>query len=383
MLPAIAPATAGSSGLDGLRGLAVIAVLLFHQGFGWARGGYLGVSLFFTLSGFLIARLLLAEVEGTGRIRLGRVLATTVPATARSRRSPRSRSSCAYGAWFATESQKLALRGDVWASLAQVANWRFVGLGVVRRPVPGSVAGAALLVVGDRGAVLSRLPAPARRESCSSPRSCDTRGGARDACSPAWCSLLMAGSLAAQLLLSSSVDRVYYGTDTRAFELLAGVLLACWWRPHARRIVDARQSRRRRRRRRSPRHSSSTGGRPPASAPPWLFHGGFALVAVVSAIVIASATVPGPVRALGSFRPFVAIGLISYGVYLYHWPVFLALDPARTGLDGWALFGAARRCHGRLRRGLVPLPRDADPARRLPHAQGRRGSRGSAACSWS
>ena len=48
-------------GLDGLRGVAVVAVLLFHGGFSWAVGGYLGVSTFFTLSGFLITSLLLAE----------------------------------------------------------------------------------------------------------------------------------------------------------------------------------------------------------------------------------------------------------------------------------------------------------------------------------
>src|SRR5882724_10886960 len=58
--------------LDGLRGLAVAAVLLFHSNFGWARGGYLGVSAFFTLSGFLITSLLLAERASTGAVSLTR-----------------------------------------------------------------------------------------------------------------------------------------------------------------------------------------------------------------------------------------------------------------------------------------------------------------------
>ena len=60
------------AGLDGLRAVAVIAVVMFHSEFGWARGGFLGVSVFFTLSGFLITSLLLAEVLETGRIEIGR-----------------------------------------------------------------------------------------------------------------------------------------------------------------------------------------------------------------------------------------------------------------------------------------------------------------------
>src|SRR5882724_6071785 len=58
--------------LDGLRGLAVAGVLLFHAGFGWAAGGFLGVSIFFTLSRFLITSLLLTERDAHGRISLGR-----------------------------------------------------------------------------------------------------------------------------------------------------------------------------------------------------------------------------------------------------------------------------------------------------------------------
>ena len=59
-------------GLDGLRGLAVLGVLAFHSEWSWASGGFLGVSLFFTLSGFLIARLLLLELDEHGTIDLGR-----------------------------------------------------------------------------------------------------------------------------------------------------------------------------------------------------------------------------------------------------------------------------------------------------------------------
>ena len=54
--------------LDGLRAVAVALVLFFHGGFSWMTGGYVGVSVFFTLSGFLITRLLLAEQQSSGRV---------------------------------------------------------------------------------------------------------------------------------------------------------------------------------------------------------------------------------------------------------------------------------------------------------------------------
>ena len=79
--------------------------------------------------------------------------------------------------------------------------------------------------------------------------------------------------------------------------------------------------------------------------------------------MIAAALVPGPVRTALANAPLRALGLISYGVYLYHWPIFLWLTPERTGLDGAALFGERMAVDARGRDGLVPLDRAADPAR--------------------
>src|SRR3954468_4720139 len=111
--------------LDGLRGVAVAAVLAFHCGFGWAEGGFLGVSLFFTLSGFLITSLLLAEHAASGTVALGSFWAR------RARRLlPAAGLALAgivvFGATVASGSQLRALRVDVLSALAYVANWRFV-----------------------------------------------------------------------------------------------------------------------------------------------------------------------------------------------------------------------------------------------------------------
>ncbi|MEY2458934.1 MAG: hypothetical protein QOG30_764, partial [Acidimicrobiaceae bacterium] len=69
----------------------------------------------------------------------------------------------------------------------------------------------------------------------------------------------------------------------------------------------------------------------------WAYSGGLPLFALVSAGLIAGLQVDGPVRSLLAWRPLVGLGVISYGVYLFHWPVFVVLDEQRTGMDGWAL----------------------------------------------
>ncbi len=111
-------------GLDGLRGLAVAAVVLFHSQLTFARGGFLGVSAFFTLSGFLITRLLIDERARTGRVGLRAFWAR------RARRLlPAAFVTLAgvlvFGATVATGDQLRSLRGDVLAAIGYVANWRF------------------------------------------------------------------------------------------------------------------------------------------------------------------------------------------------------------------------------------------------------------------
>ena len=117
----ISSSAAYQPSLDGVRAVSVIAVLLFHAGMSWMTGGYLGVSVFFTLSGFLITRLLLAEHERSGRIDAGAFYAR------RARRLLPASVVClvtvcmfaANGAFDGVAD----LRRDVVGAALQVANW--------------------------------------------------------------------------------------------------------------------------------------------------------------------------------------------------------------------------------------------------------------------
>jgi len=309
-----------------VRGLAVAAVLLFHQGFGWAQGGFLGVSTFFTLSGFLICTLLISEHNRRGAVRLGRFWIR------RARRLlPASALTIAgillYTALFVPGREHPNVVGDARAALGFVANWRLI---VTQHTYAGITADPSpvqhywsLGIEEQFYLVFPLLVALCLR---------------RNRRLLATVLVTLAGaSLVAQALVNDPT-RAYFGTDTRAFELLAGTLLALWW---GRRSLDGR---------------AAVGARAADVAgvvglagtlvlwgvvresDRWLYHGGFALMSAASALLLVGA-LHGPLttRALG-VRPLVHLGRISYGVYLYHWPVFLALNEARTGLGGWPLF---------------------------------------------
>jgi peptidoglycan/LPS O-acetylase OafA/YrhL len=317
--------------LDGLRGLAVIGVLLFHGGFSWAKGGFLGVSVFFTLSGFLITNLLVREHDGTGTISLrefwSRRFRRLMPAAIAGLFLV-----CLYGVFVATPEQLQNLRGDLLASLAYVANWRFVASGTSYGDLftaPSPVQHFWSLAIEEQFYVVYPLLALVA-----------LRLGGRRAFGGVL-AVLGVASIAASFALANSVDRTYYGTDTRAFELVAGALLALWW------SNPGREDRRAAHTRTSWPIEALGAVALVGTIAAWavvtqsterLARGGFALQAVATGAVILAAAAPGPLRTVLSIRPLRFVGLVSYGLYLYHWPVFLWLDEARVGWDRTPLF---------------------------------------------
>jgi peptidoglycan/LPS O-acetylase OafA/YrhL len=328
--------------LDGLRAAAVVAVLLYHGAAQdqlgglerWTRGGYLGVSAFFTLSGFLITSLLIAERQAVGRVsftnfwsrRARRLLPASLALLA---------VVCLLAPTFATASQLQQLPGDVMSSLAYVLNWHQILTGSsyaaiftgtsspiqhmwslaieeqVYLVVPLTVAGCLLLGRGRRWLLATVF-------------------GAATVASITWGVVLSHGMYS---------DRVYLGTDTRLAEITIGALAAVFL---VGRSAPSRPTRATRA------FDAIAIGACAFVLALWtsldlhsdfLFRGGFAIHAIAIAIVIGVVTRPfGVLRGALSWGPLVQLGRRSYGVYLVHWPVMLWLTPRRLGLPGGLAF---------------------------------------------
>jgi peptidoglycan/LPS O-acetylase OafA/YrhL len=334
-----APSIRYQPGLDGLRGVAVLAVLLYHGGVTWMRGGFLGVDLFFVLSGFLITTLLLIE--------WGRSKHIDLPAfwLRRARRLLPALGVLLLGvvvfaALFADRTQLASIRDDGLSSLGYVTNWRFVLSGQSyfdQFGLPSPLRHTWSLAIEEQfyfvwpfivlGLVRFR------------PR---LRFLAR---------VFAIGAVASAVLMAvlyrsgSDPSRVYYGTDTRAQALLVGAALAA--------VVLSMQQQQRRRAR-------AAGSVPWARAgllgavvllavlvgvpdtDTWMYRGGYLLVAIACAAVIGAAIQPrrNVVRQVLSVTPLRAVGMVSYGLYLWHWPVYLTLTEDRIGISGTPLLAA-------------------------------------------
>jgi peptidoglycan/LPS O-acetylase OafA/YrhL/lysophospholipase L1-like esterase len=318
--------------LDGIRALAVLAVMGYHARVEALRGGFIGVDVFFVLSGYLITALLVAEHARTGRIAVRAFYA---------RRARRLLPAllllllgvAAYSSFVASPGDRGAIRADALASLFYVQNWHLIW------------SGSSYFAAYAAPSPLRHLWSLAIEEQFYLVWPLTLLLLLRVVKARTW---LLVGVMGAAAVASAALmariyhpafdpSRVYYGTDTRAFELLIGALLAVVLRRVGSAITRAGEwlevaglgagavlvavAVR----------TSDTSG--------WPYRGGFLMIALCTAVVVASVVHAdtGLLRRLLSWSPLRATGRISYGLYLWHWPVFLWLDPDHTGWHGTGL----------------------------------------------
>ncbi|CAB4817136.1 unannotated protein [freshwater metagenome] len=340
---ATAPSSAGSTtrhgytylpALDGLRGLSVVAVLFFHAGH--LRGGFLGVDLFFALSGFLITTLLIREVESTGRVDLrkfwGRRMKRLMPAALATLIV-----TTVLLAWYGQVAEQAhALNDGPWAQF-YVANWHLLrGSGGywASFALPRAFGHMWSLAIEEQFYMVW----PVAMLVCA-------RTGARY--QRVLVGLIVVGCAASVLTMVLLYDqanptRVYMGSDTRASSILVGALFAT---TVMRRAVSAV-------------HRAigplmqwlcvglvvvlgigwATIDGPKSS---WLFQGGLFGHSAAAALLVAlcAQTPHGRVSRVLGTPPLRLLGTLSYSLYLWHWPIYVLANEERTGQSGWSLLG--------------------------------------------
>ncbi len=334
--------------LDGVRAFAVASVIVFHVGFAHAGGGFLGVDIFFVLSGFLITGLLLGEREKTGGIRLpafwGRRARRLLPALL-----TMLVVLAAYTWAGGPGMNPQTVRPDAVATLFYFANWHFI---VDQQPYFSQFMAASPLVhtwslaIEEQFYLIWPLAMVAMLHVGRRGRHAkgdDTALDSRRRLALLVTLVLVAASAASMALQfhGAATDyRVYYGTDTRAFELLVGAALALFMAPRP--VLPERA--------RGALHLAGilsflglvywvVAASAQSSNQAWMYQGGFLGAVLLAAVVIADVSQPnpGPLGALLSIRPVRWVGKISYGLYLWHWPVIQITNQANTGLSGLAL----------------------------------------------
>ena len=399
------------AGLDGLRALAVAAVVVFHFAPAALPGGFLGVDLFFVISGYLITRLLLAEIDRTGQIsvrdfyrrRVRRLLPAVVVLIVVT----------ATASALIWHDQLATMRGGLLASMFYVTNWWLIGdhqsyfVASGRPPMLQHLWSLAieeqfyliwpLVLVGLTGASVVGWSALTRRG-----RNRDGANGSDGPGGPMKLVVLSSGRLyrvvfgSAALAVASTVAmtviavrsdvpygadsaRVYFGTDTHTMGLLlgacAGALAQRGTLPMLRRKVLLRGA-----------FLTDLAGVAALVVlvrivtgvdefTPWLYRGGFLAISALCTVLVAATARRGSLlgRAL-ELAPLRWLGSRSYSIYLWHWPVAVVTRP---GIDvqvrGFPLFAlrvAATVLLAEASYRFIERPIRAGGLRALPRAWG-------------
>jgi peptidoglycan/LPS O-acetylase OafA/YrhL len=319
--------------LDGLRAVAVYLVVLFHAGVDRFSGGFIGVDVFFVLSGYLVTQLLMRDLSVRGAVRFGRFYARRMR-----RLLPASAvlllvTAVVYSA-LASPAEIVKAVGSFKAAFLYVANWYFIrqsadyfGADINANPVIHFWS----LAIEEQfylvwPVLLGGLFAATRRLGRHAHRVMQVVvAGA------GFASLLWALSLA-----GSNLNRAYYGTDARAYQLLAGALLALspglvrraarfrgMWVVAGVALVAL---------------LAAATSRVDVS----VIDRGIAATVITSVLIVAiEAARRGPVNGLLSCGPVVYLGKISYGTYLWHWPVILVALDLTDAISPLSLFAIA------------------------------------------
>jgi len=307
--------------IDGLRAIAVAAVFVYHADRSWMPGGFLGVDVFFVISGYLITSLLLAELEKTGGVALLRFWG------GRARRLLPALflllAVCMIVGATVERGKLVGLRGDALSAIFYYANWHFVfghesyfaqfgRPGVLRHLWSLAVEEQFYLLWPPLFLLVTRL--------------------SRRLLAPGLVALAAIASTALMWHLyqpGSDTSRIFYGTDTRAAPLLVGVLLAFIWKPSA---LPTRL------RPRAPRGLNAA-SLVALGAVVYMFiavhdydqrlyRGGFLVLALCTAALLAAIVHPASIvgRQLSRAVPR-WLGERSYGIYLWHWPILIFTRP--------------------------------------------------------